>query len=513
MVSCLSIANTDFLASRYSLSSADPGAPGQRGEVRNEGTISAPGGTVVLAGPTVTNTGTIVANGGRVGMVAANAVSVDVEGDGVLFFQTSATEAKNRLQQLGRIQADGGSIEMRAAARGAFADTVLNMSGVVQAKTIGSREGRIVIDGGGEGIVAVAGKIDATGLAAGEHGGSVTVEGQRVLLDNGSAIDASGSGGGGSIRVGGDFHGANPEIHNAEATVVTGTGAGVARSDAVDQGQGGTVAIWSNGLTRYEGSVSARGGERGGDGGFVEVSGKQSLMYEGKVDTRASKGATGTLLLDPTDVVIDETQTDSATLVNGSGTFTDPTTSPSTIKASTLTGQLATTAVIVDTTSASLGAGTITIKSDVIWTNPNSLTFKALSNLTLNAGVQLRQYRLREPEPASRRRGPAERLGLARHRQPARIQLRRRHHRRHRRRIVHDRCGRHHHDGRWQRQHPHDRQHVARGSRGHERHEWRDSQQCRRRDHNDGRRPPDQHRHPNRQRRGRQRDRRRRGRR
>ena len=58
-------------------------------------------------------------------------------------------------QQLGRIQADGGSIEMRAAARGAFADTVLNMTGIVQAKTIGSREGRIVIDGGGEGIVAV----------------------------------------------------------------------------------------------------------------------------------------------------------------------------------------------------------------------------------------------------------------------------------------------------------------------------------------------------------------------
>src|SRR5678815_885822 len=113
----------------------------------------------------------------RVGMVAANAVSVDVEGDGLLFFQTSATEAKNRLEQLGRVQADGGSIEMRAAARGAFADTVLNMSGIVQAKTLGKREGRIVIDGGAEGIVAVSGRADASGLAAGERGGRVTVEG------------------------------------------------------------------------------------------------------------------------------------------------------------------------------------------------------------------------------------------------------------------------------------------------------------------------------------------------
>ncbi len=288
VASTLSIANSDFLASRYSLTSVEPGAPAERGEVRNEGTISAPGGTVVLAGPSVTNTGTIVANGGRVGLVAANAVSVDVEGDGLLFFQTSATEAKNRLQQLGRIQADGGSIEMRAAARGAFADTVLNMTGIVQAKTIGSREGRIVIDGGGEGIVAVSGRIDATGLAAGERGGSVTVEGQRVLLDNGSVVDASGSAGGGAIRIGGDFHGANPEVRNAESDR-RGRGA-VLRADAVDQGHGGTVAIWSDGLTAYQGSVSARGGERGGDGGFVEVSGKQSLVYVGKVDTRAAEG-------------------------------------------------------------------------------------------------------------------------------------------------------------------------------------------------------------------------------
>ncbi|HWJ56333.1 MAG TPA: filamentous hemagglutinin N-terminal domain-containing protein, partial [Vicinamibacterales bacterium] len=384
----LSLANSDFLAGRYSLTSVDAAAPAQRGEVRNEGTISAPGGTVVLAGPTVSNTGTIVANGGRVGLVAANAVSVDVEGDGLLFFQTSATEAKNRLEQLGRIQADGGSIEMRAAARGAFADTVLNMAGVVQAKSIGTRGGKIVIDGGGDGIVRVAGQLDATGLGAGERGGSVTVEGQRVLVDAGSVVDASGVVGGGAIRVGGDFHGANPGIRNAEATVVA-AGA-VLRADAVDQGQGGSVAIWSDGLTRYQGSISARGGERGGDGGFVEVSGKQSLVYDGKVDTRAPKGATGTLLLDPTDITIDESVAENPTIVNTAGVFTDPTTSPSNIKASTLTGQLATTAVIVDTTSALPGTGTITIKSDVIWGNANNLTFKALSNLTLNAGAQLR---------------------------------------------------------------------------------------------------------------------------
>ena len=302
VASTLSIANSDFLAGRYSLTSVDPDAPAQRGAVRNEGTISAPGGMVALVGPSVSNTGTIVANGGRVGMVAANAVSVDVEGDGLLFFQTSATAATNRLEQLGRIQADGGSIEMRAAARGAFADTVLNMAGVVQAKAIGSRGGQIVIDGGGEGIVRVAGRVDATGLAAGERGGAVTVEGQRVLLDNGSVVEASGSAGGGAVRVGGDFHGTNPQVRNSEVTGIM-AGAEV-RADATDAGNGGTIAIWSDGTTRFYGTVSAEGGRNGGDGGFIEVSGKKNLDFQGNASTLAPKGKNGTLLLDPTDIVI-----------------------------------------------------------------------------------------------------------------------------------------------------------------------------------------------------------------
>ena len=53
-----------------------------------------------------------------------------VDGDGLIFFNAQASEASNRLQQLGRIQADGGTVDLRAAARGAFADTVLNLEGV-----------------------------------------------------------------------------------------------------------------------------------------------------------------------------------------------------------------------------------------------------------------------------------------------------------------------------------------------------------------------------------------------
>jgi filamentous hemagglutinin family protein len=301
VASSLSLSNADFMASRYSLSSNDASAPALRGAVRNEGVITATGGTVVLAGPSVSNTGTIEATGGRVGMVAAQEVLVDVEGDGLLFFQTKATEASNRLEQLGRIQADGGTVEMRAAARGAFADTVLNLGGVIQARTLGQRNGQVVIDGGDAGITRLAGSIDVSGAEVGQQGGRITATGQKLLLDDGARLDASGNAGGGTVLVGGNWHGQGPE-RNADATSVA-QGARVDVS-ATGSGDGGAAVVWSDGVTSFQGRIDAQGGAQGGNGGQVEVSGKRALGFTGQVDTSAANGSTGFLLLDPSDITI-----------------------------------------------------------------------------------------------------------------------------------------------------------------------------------------------------------------
>ena len=66
---------------------------------------------------------------------------------------------------------------------------------------------------------------------------------------------------------------------------------------------GGSVIVKSNQLTRFEGHISARGGENSGDGGFVEVSGG-NLQFSGTVDTSAPMGKVGILLLDPKDILI-----------------------------------------------------------------------------------------------------------------------------------------------------------------------------------------------------------------
>ena len=82
-------------------------------------------------------------------------------------------------------------------------------------------------------------------------------------------IDVSGANGGGQALIGGGAHGANSAIPDATNTTVQ-SGA-VIDADATADGNGGQVVVWSNNLTDFEGSISARGGANGGNGGFAEV--------------------------------------------------------------------------------------------------------------------------------------------------------------------------------------------------------------------------------------------------
>ena len=69
------------------------------------------------------------------------------------------------------------------------------------------------------------------------------------------------------------------------------------------------MIVWSDGVTRFAGNAFARGGSEAGDGGFIEVSGKESLTFEGMANAGATQGAKGVLLLDPKNIVIDDVGT------------------------------------------------------------------------------------------------------------------------------------------------------------------------------------------------------------
>ncbi|MBX3660457.1 MAG: hypothetical protein KF740_18640 [Ramlibacter sp.] len=79
-----------------------------------------------------------------------------------------------------------------------------------------------------------------------------------------------------------------------------------ARICTTQQGDGGTVVVWSDGTTRTGAAISARGGAQGGNGGRVETSGKQVLdvTSAAQVNARAASGVGGEWLLDPLEIVI-----------------------------------------------------------------------------------------------------------------------------------------------------------------------------------------------------------------
>ncbi len=371
VVSTLSMSTGDFMAGRYALTSDDGVAASARGVVRNDGEIRiAPGGTAAFVGPQIVNTGSIEAHGGRVALAATGGARVDLDGDGLVIFETRDSSATARLEQLGRISADGGSIELRAQARAALADTVLNVEGVTRARSIGTREGRIVIDGGADGTVTVGGVVDVTGLGAGERGGQARVEGRDITLTGSARLDASGDTGGGRLFVGGGAHGADATLRNATTTTIA-TGATLA-ADATGHGSGGTVVAWADDTTRFTGRISARGGEAGGDGGWVEVSGRNGLLYAGSTDTRAPLGATGSLLLDPTNVTV-SAGADSTTNFN----------------TTTLASQLATSNVTISTASINAQAGTIAVQDPLAWNGTNSLTLRADSGIGIASGAPI----------------------------------------------------------------------------------------------------------------------------
>jgi len=390
LASTLAITDKDFLSGRFVFSN-----PGGAGAVVNQGVINT-GSLAALLGPQVRNEGTISARMGTVGLAAGDRVSLDFRGDGLVKFSVDAAAVNANVTNKGLVVAEGGNVVMTAHAANALLDTVINMEGVARATSLSERNGTIVLDGGSSGVVSVTGMLDASGRSAGATGGTVKVLGDKVGLFDGARIDASGDQGGGTVLVGGNWQGKGPE-HNASASFFSADAAIAA--DALTIGKGGTVVVWSDGVTRAGGSITARGGAGGGDGGKVEVSGKGILEFNSSVDTSAPAGALGILLLDPTNLTVNDNA--SNTRINGDGSGGDPF-KPSSANAS---GSILTWTTIragnTNTFVTTVGSadqtghdGTITITESPDAQNESGsynetklLTFTAAGNIAVNASI------------------------------------------------------------------------------------------------------------------------------
>lgn len=292
IASTLNISNEDFMQGRYHFTGGD-----NAGSVINQGVIKAKDeGYIVMLGKKVENTGTLVANNGSVVLVAAKEAVLDFYGNGLVRANLTGQAVEGIVKNSGLIQANGGLVQMATNARSA----AINISGIVEANQLVERDGMIRLEGGDNAKVQVNGQL----IAKGENttGGTIEVTGEQVALLDGAVLDATGDTGGGKVLVGGDYQGKNDAVYNSRTTYIA-QGAMI-KADAAQQGDGGKVIVWADDLTRYYGNISAQGGAASGNGGFVEVSGKANLDFHGKVNVAADNGLGGTLLLDPTNIVL-----------------------------------------------------------------------------------------------------------------------------------------------------------------------------------------------------------------
>ena len=269
VASSLGMSNEDFLAGKRQFT-----AGGVAGGVGNAGTINAgKGGQVLLIAPNVENTGIITAPNGEVILAAGRSVQLADPGNPQLRVLVSAPS--DQALNLGQIIAQGGSIGMAGA--------LVSQRGVLNANSaVVGENGKIVLKASGKALLEAGSVTSATGAAG--KGGDIQVLGEQVGLLGNAKVDASGATGGGTVLLGGDYQGKNAAVQNARQVLV-GKDASV-NADAIDSGNGGKVIAWGDESAQVHGSISARGGAQGGDGGFVETSGHYLAVDGIRVNTQ-----------------------------------------------------------------------------------------------------------------------------------------------------------------------------------------------------------------------------------
>ncbi|VAX32509.1 Large exoproteins involved in heme utilization or adhesion, partial [hydrothermal vent metagenome] len=391
------IRNEDFLLGNYNFNIPSS----QNSTVVNRGTLTAQqGGFVHLVAPGVLNDGIINARLGQVTLASGNVFTLDLYGDQMINFGLGSQIAqevigldgkvlKSLVSNSGKIFADGGRVLLNVNAAQGVVDQVINMSGIIQAQTAENINGTIVLRGGDAGQVEVSGTLDASGYGTGETGGTIHVFGDDIALLDRALLDASGNAGGGEILVGGDYQGLGS--YQTASRVYVGRDVSIF-NDAIVTGQGGRSIFWADRRMRFFGSVYARGGREWGDGGFVEVSGKEELFFDGWADTSAVNGLMGNLLLDPDDIIIADGSGPSASAAT---TFTIFEETLEALSGNTNIELLATNSITLNNLSDNLlslnisGSVTMTATNGAITFADTNDKIKANQNINLNAGGTL----------------------------------------------------------------------------------------------------------------------------
>ncbi|WP_266158045.1 beta strand repeat-containing protein [Dyella silvatica] len=282
VASVLDISNADF---NSGLASGKYVFSGSENRVDNLGKITtAANGTVALLG-NINNNGTITAPGGTIVMGGGKQVTYDIGGDGLTQLVINIPDNfGNTVTNNGQLYADGGSIALISeSANPGNGLGVVNQSGIAQAHSLQNRSGQIVLSGGSNGSVVVQGMVDVSGTST-VSGGTITINGYDVSTDASANIVTDG------LNAGPISMHATNVLGMASSTMLS--------ANALGNGNGGTIAVVGDQTLYAFGSASARGGASGGNGGSIETFTSNGMDTSGfHADAGAANGMPGQWLI------------------------------------------------------------------------------------------------------------------------------------------------------------------------------------------------------------------------
>lgn len=181
VASTLNIRNSDFTAGNYNFNVSTTDITGA--QIQNEGTLTAINqkGAVVLLSPTVTNKGIIQAQAGKVVLAAAESVTLNFDGDGLINFALGDDIENAVIRQSGTISAPNGDVFLQAGTAQAVIKNVVNTDGV-QAGNVINKQG---------GTIRLTSKHNIASKNVTVESSSVDARGGEIIAQQDISIDAT----------------------------------------------------------------------------------------------------------------------------------------------------------------------------------------------------------------------------------------------------------------------------------------------------------------------------------
>lgn len=347
--------NTDFLSGHYRFKEGVSPS-----EITQNGRINTQSFAVILA-ESIHNHGSIESNNLLLSNDRSLLLSLD---NAEVAIEVTESALAGYIENSGTLSA--GSIELSGGNAQGLYELAINNEGTIEATSIEAKDGRVF-------LTAASGRIENNGSI---NGTQIDIHSERISQLG--SIDASQSGNGGDIN----FIASDSILIGSESYTAANAGT---------TGDGGNVIAFADNMALFRDGalIEAKGGTKKGNGGFVEVSGLEYIDIHGRVDTSATTGKAGLFLIDPHDVTI--TNADANGNFNGSdpnqyAPFADD----ATIDVNTILTNLATSDVIITTTSGGITqGGTLTVDTDIDLDGINNrmLRLQSDGNLVMNASI------------------------------------------------------------------------------------------------------------------------------